>query len=227
MLFRIKLLFFCRKSLVDMDASDTGFIYMNDKYFCRYLSGLYTRENETNPRFATKLQVFSLDRINTEDPTTLTVNDIVMRNLEDCNDDSIKIEAGKSNRAAAYNVKLNSFKIINLTNCQVIKAIDLSERRGGAWSQWQFYDANWSLGNFIFVQEKADFESDLKTFQLIIFSLEEHKTGHLLNLPNYLIGGTVGSKIEKTEMILPGNMIHVDMKGIVLVTEDFIVMTKF
>ena len=210
-----------------MDASDTGFIYMNDTYFCRYLSGLYTRENETNPRFATKLQVFSLDRINIEDPTTLTVNDIVMRNLEDCNDDSIKIEAGKSNRAAAYNIKLNSFKIINLTNGQVIKAIDLSERRGGAWSQWQFYDANWCLGKFIFVQEKADFESDFKTFQLVIFSFEEHKTGHLLNLPNYLIGGTVRSKIEKTEMILPGNMIHVDMRGMVLVTEDFIVMTKF
>ncbi len=211
---------------MDVDVSDTGFIFMNDKYFCRYLSGLYTRENETNPRFATKLQVFRLDRINTEDPTNINVNDITMRNLEDCNDDSIKIEAGKSNRAAAYNIKLNSFKIINLKTGHVIKAIDLADRGRGNWSQWQFYDANWSLGNFIFVQEKTDFEN-LKTFQLVIFSLEEHKTGHLLNLPNYLIGGTVRSKIERTEMILPGNTIHVDMRGIVMVTEDFFVLTKF
>ena len=211
---------------MDVDVSDTGFIFMNDKYFCRYLSGLYTRENETNPRFATKLQVFRLDKINTEDPTNINVNDITMRNLEDCNDDSIKIEAGKSKRAAAYNVKLNSFKIIDLKAGHVIKAIDLAESGGGNWSQWQFYDANWSLGNFIFVQEKADF-INLKTFQLVIFSLEEHKTDHLLNLPNYLIGGTVRSKIERTEMILPGNTIHVDMRGIVMVTEDFIVLTKF
>ena len=63
---------------MDVDVSDTGFIFMNDKYFCRYLSGLYTRENETNPRFATKLQVFRLDRINTEDPTNINVNDITM-----------------------------------------------------------------------------------------------------------------------------------------------------
>ena len=182
-----------RKSLVDVGLSDTGFIFMNDKYFCRYLSGLYTRENESNPRFATKLQVFQSDKINIKDPTNVNVNDIAMRNIEDCNDDSIKLEAGQSNRAAAYNVKLSSFKIINLTNGQVIKAINFAESGGGIWSQWQFYDANWSLGNFIFVQEKAEFENNLKTFQMVIFSNEKHKTGHLLNLPNYLIGATVSS----------------------------------
>ena len=216
-----------RKSLVDVGLSDTGFIFMNDKYFCRYLSGLYTRENESNPRFATKLQVFQSDKINIKDPTNVNVNDIAMRNIEDCNDDSIKLEAGQSNRAAAYNVKLSSFKIINLTNGQVIKAINFAESGGGIWSQWQFYDANWSLGNFIFVQEKAEFENNLKTFQMVIFSNEKHKTGHLLNLPNYLIGATVRSKIERTEMILPGNTIHVDMRGMVMVTEDFMVLAKF
>ena len=76
-------------------------------------------------------------------------------------------------------------------------------------------------------QEKAEFENNLKTFQIVIFSNEKHKTGHLLNLPNYLIGATVRSKIERTEMILPGNTIHVDMRGMVMVTEDFMVLTKF
>ena len=216
-----------RQSLVDVDVSDTGFIFMNDMYFCRYLSGLCTQENDNHPRFATKLQVFHLDKINIKDPTNITVNEITMKNLEDCNDDSIKIEAGKSNKAAAYNIKLNTFKIINLTTGQNIKAINFAERGVGSWSQWQFHDANWSLGKFIFVQEKADFENNCKTFQLVIFTMEEHKTGHLLNLPNNLIGGTVRSQIERTEMILPGNRIHVDMRGLVLVTEDFMVLAKF
>lgn len=35
------------------------------------------------------------------------------------------------------------------------------------------------------------------------------------------------TNIERTEMILPGNMVHVDMRGMVLVTEDFMVLTKW
>ena len=182
-----------RKSLVDEGVSDTGFIYMNDKYFCRYLSGIFTQENESNPRFITKLQVFQLDKIEAKDPYNVKVNEITMTNLEDCNDDSIRIEHGNSSRVAAYNVKLKTFKIINISSGHVIKAINFhkSERVGESLSHWQFYDASWSLGNFIFLREKTDFGSNLKILQLVIFSLEEHKTGHLLNLPNFLIGGTV------------------------------------
>ena len=48
-----------RKPLVEANICDTGFIFLNDRYFLRYLSGLYTLNHK--PSFATKLQVFDVE----------------------------------------------------------------------------------------------------------------------------------------------------------------------
>lgn len=221
-----------KKSLVEADICDTGFILLNERFFCRYLSGIFSKNNA--PKFGTKIQVFSVNELETCKPWIVEINDSDVIDFEDCNEDSVKLESGKSKRLAAFNVYKRLFKIVDIEASCVIMKIDFRNsfknfslgRR--SFTAWQLYDCNWSLGRFIFINEtnKVD-KFDKKTFQVIIVTEEENEKDHLLNLPNFLIGNTVDSNIDKTEMIVPSNRLHVDMRGLVIVTEDFLLHARF
>ena len=57
--------------------------------------------------------------------------------------------------------------------------------------------------------------------------MERNKTDHLLNLPNFLIGNSLKCDMEKDLMIVPSDKIYADLKGIVIATEEFFVMSSF
>ena len=219
-----------RKSLVEDSICDTGFIFMNRRYFCRYLSGLYNTADDL-PRFATKLQVFDMTDLENTKPWIVDVNEASVKDFEDCNDDSMKLEPGISNRMAAYNANKKSFKIINIEDGSIIQFIDFNTAAGprprNRFSTWQFHDANWCFDKFVFLQERPGFETQTKSFQLIIFTMERNKTDHLLNLPNFLIGNSLKCDMEKDLMIVPSDKIYADLKGIVIATEEFFVMSSF
>ena len=219
-----------RKSLVEDSICDTGFIFMNRRYFCRYLSGLYNTADDL-PRFATKLQVFDMTDLENTKPWIVDVNEASVKDFEDCNDDSMKLEPGISNRMAAYNANKKSFKIINIEDGSIMQFIDFNTAAGprprNRFSTWQFHDANWCFDKFVFLQERPGFETQTKSFQLIIFTMEKNKTDHLLNLPNFLIGNSLKCDMEKDLMIVPSDKIYADLKGIVIATEEFFVMSSF
>ena len=57
--------------------------------------------------------------------------------------------------------------------------------------------------------------------------MERSNTDHLLNLPNFLIGNFLTCDMEKDLMIVPSDKIYADLKGIVIATEEFFVMSSF
>ena len=101
-----------RKPLVEANICDTGFIFLNDRYFLRYLSGLYSLNNK--PSFATKCQVFSVQELEKSRPWIVDVSHSDVRDFGDCNDDSLHLEAGPSSRLASFNVHSKEFKILDI-----------------------------------------------------------------------------------------------------------------
>ena len=217
-----------RKSLVEAEICETGFIHLNEKFFCRYLSGIFS---DSSPKFSTKLQVFDLEDLEHTSPWIVNVNQSDVKDFEDCNEDSIKLEQGASHRVAVFNVYKSLFKILNIETGDVKLKIDLRNsnilgRR--SFTAWQLYDSNWSFGRFLFLSEINNIQQlNKKTFQIIIVTPEENHREHLLDLPHFLIGNKLESGVEKQEMIIPSNRVHLDLTGAVIVTEEFILQAKF
>ena len=112
-----------RKSLVEGNICDTGFIFLNHGYFLRYLSGLFASDNQ--PKFATKIQVFQAKDLATVQPWIVDINQSDVLDFGDCNDDSLKLEPGLSSRIAAFNVYNSSFKIIDIVKREPVLFVDL------------------------------------------------------------------------------------------------------
>ena len=112
-----------RKSLVEGNICDTGFIFLNHGYFLRYLSGLFASDNQ--PKFATKIQVFQAKDLTTVQPWIVDINQSDVLDFGDCNDDSLKLEPGLSSRIAAFNVYNSSFKIIDIVKREPVLFVDL------------------------------------------------------------------------------------------------------
>ena len=102
----------CRKPLVEANICDTGFIFLNDRYFLRYLSGLVTINHK--PSFATKLQVFDATDLEAGTPWIVDVSQADVRDFGDCNEGSVHLESGTSTRLAAFNVHSKEFKILDI-----------------------------------------------------------------------------------------------------------------
>ena len=107
---------------MEANICDTGFIFLNDCYFLRYLSGLYTQQNK--PRFATKLQVFDATQLETIQPWIVDVSHSEVLDFGDCNDDSIHLESGTSSRVASFNVHSKEFKILDLRNGDILLMVN-------------------------------------------------------------------------------------------------------
>ena len=112
-----------RKSLVEGNICDTGFIFLNQKFFLRYLSGLFSSDNR--PKFATKIQVFMAKDLDKIQPWIVDINQSDVLDFGDCNDDSLKLESGTSSRVAAFNVYNSTFKIINIATREPVLLVDL------------------------------------------------------------------------------------------------------
>ena len=112
-----------RKSLVEGNICDTGFIFLNQSYFLRYLSGLFASDNR--PKFATKIQVFEANDLTKVQPWIVDINQSDVLDFGDCNDDSLKLEPGVSSRIAAFNVYNSSFKIIDIVQKEPLLFVDL------------------------------------------------------------------------------------------------------
>ena len=113
---------FLRKSLVEANICDTGFIFLNQKYFLRYLSGLYSLNNK--PSFATKCQVFDVEELEGGSPWIVDVSHSDVRDFGDCNDDSLHLEAGPSSRMASFNVHSKEFKILDISNGDILLRVN-------------------------------------------------------------------------------------------------------
>ena len=111
-----------RKSLVEANICDTGFIFLNESYFMRYLSGLYTRDHK--PSFATKLQVFDARQLERCRPWIVDVSHSDVRDFGDCNDDSLHLESGTSSRVASFNVHSKEFKILDIRNGHILLTVN-------------------------------------------------------------------------------------------------------
>ena len=112
-----------RKSLVEGNICDTGFIFLNQRFFLRYLSGLFTLNNK--PKFATKIQVFKAKDLEKVQPWIVDINQSDVLDFGDCNDDSLKLEPGTSSRVAAFNVYNSTFKIIDIAKREPVLIVDL------------------------------------------------------------------------------------------------------
>ena len=112
-------------------------------------------------------------------------------------------------------------------------------------SVWQMYDANWVGGNFMFVKDAPQLNAKKKMLQVIIVTQEKNKTNHLQQFQNFLIGTSIrywkahslfkdipdhadfSPVLEFGDVITPGTRVHVDLAGVAIVNEDFIVNRSF
>jgi len=215
-----------KKSLVEPHNNgtcDTGFIFLNESYFCRSLSGFHPPLH-----FSTQIQVFDVNDLKNCKPRIIDINQSTVKDYGDCNEDCINLEPGNSCRVSAYSQYKKNFKILNIKTGEQLMLIDFTDKGcyRTLFTTWQMYDANWTLGKFVFLQEVPNLETLKKSFQLIVVTDQKNRSGHLKNLPNLLIGNSLESDMEKHDMIVPGNRVHVDVRGLVLVTEQFLMISK-
>ena len=180
-----------KKSLVEPHNNgtcDTGFIFMNESYFCRSLSGF-----QPPLHFSTQIQVFEVSDLKNCKPRIIDINKSTVKDYGDCNEDSVNLEPGKSNRVAAYSQYKKNFKILNIQTGEQLMLIQFTHNLfyRSLFTTWQMYDANWSLGRFVFLQEVPNLESTKKSFQFIVVTEEKNRSGHLKDLPNLLIGNSI------------------------------------
>ena len=108
--------------MVEANICDTGFIFLNDRYFLRYLSGLHTLNHK--PSFATKLQVFEATALETCTPWIVDVSQSDVRDFGDCNEGSVHLESGSSSRLASFNVHSKEFKILDIRDGDILLRIN-------------------------------------------------------------------------------------------------------
>jgi len=216
-----------RKSLVEGNICDTGFIFLNQSYFLRYLSGLFASDNR--PKFATKIQVFKAKDLEKVQPWIVDINQSDVLDFGDCNDDSLKLEPGTSSRVAAFNVYNSTFKIIDIVKREPVLLVDLSSHFGlnSMFSVWQMYDANWVGGNFMFVKDVPQLNSNKKMLQVIVVTKNKNKTDHLPQFQNFLTGTSISPVLEFGDVLTPGTRVHVDLAGVAIVNEDFMLNSSF
>jgi len=216
-----------RKNLVEGNICDTGFIFLNQSFFLRYLSGLYA--SDSRPKFASKIQVFQTNDLAKAQPWIVDVNQSDVLDFGDCNDDSLKLEPGFSSRIATFNVYNSSFKILDIKQGQTLLYVDMSPRAGMSplFSVWQMYDANWIGGNFMFVKDVSLLNNKKKTLQVIVVTDDSSRSDSLPHYPHFLKGSTISPVLEVGDILAPGTRVHVDTAGIVIVSEEFILNASF
>ena len=147
--------------------------------------------------FMTKIQVFEVDELTEGCPRIIDINKCDMDDIGDSTDDNITLEEGQSSRLAAYNPYRKNFQIINIESGERILQIDFHSRLHSLPNsiilpQPQFYNGNFSLGRFIFLQEVPILTpvSVRGHFRLIVVTEERNTSGHLANFPNCIIGNS-------------------------------------
>jgi len=217
------------KAVMKDSVSDSGFILLNERFLLRYLSGLFSYQSD--PKFATRLQVFERNALEDQafQPWVVEVNQIEVTDFSDCNDDSLKLEAGPSSRIAAFNAYNNTFRIIDLVTRSPLVSVDLKQEASVSpmFSCWQLYDGNWIGGNFVFLKEVPQLEGEDRMLRLVLVTDKENKVGsHVPGLPNFLLGQEI-SPLQSNAFLPPTTRAKVDLHGVALVSEELCLLASF
>jgi len=186
---------------------------------------------QSDPKFATRLQVFERNALEDQAfrPWVVEVNQIEVTDFSDCNDDSLKLEAGPSSRIAAFNAYNNTFRIIDLLTRSPLVSVDLRQEASVSpmFSCWQLYDGNWIGGNFVFLKEVPQLEGEDRVLRLVLVTDKENKVGsHVPGLPNFLLGQEI-SPLQSNAFLPPTTRVKVDLHGVALVSEELCLLASF
>jgi hypothetical protein len=196
-----------RKPHLEGEVSDTGFIFLNDRFFLRQLEELFPESD----CFATQVQVFKLEphlALAALEPSVIDVNrQEVSYSME--GEDSLRLEPGAASRLAIFNALANSFKVFDLPSGSLLQCLDLrletSLGAGPLLDVRQWFPAGWVGGRFALLAELVRPEGSSLRLVLVV-------EGELV-LGRELGSGGMGPMPDPTRAVA-------DLAGAVLVTED-------
>merc|ERR1712130_1002496 len=82
-------------------------------------------------------------------------------------------------------------------------------------------------GNFMFIKDVPQLNTNKKMLQVIVVTMRKNNTNHLHQFKNFLTGTTISPVLEFGDVLTPGTRVHVDLGGVAIINEDFLLNASF